>query len=51
VRFRQVRRGTFEHLEDPEKSLRADKTVRNLNLNTFGALRTIILKEIKKDFR
>ena len=51
ARFRQVRRGAFSNLEEPEKGLRCDKTVRNLNLHTFSGLRTLVLKQIMKLFR
>jgi len=38
-------------MEDPKKSLRYDKTIRNLNIYTLRDLRTLILKAIMKDFR
>jgi len=49
--MRQVRRGTFAHLEDPDKGLRYDNIVRNLNLHTFTELRGLNLKAIMKCFR
>lgn len=50
IKFVQVRRGIFVHLEDPEKGLRADPTVRHLKMSTFPDLRTIILKRINNEF-
>ena len=49
--MRQVRRGTFAHLEDPDKGLRYDKIVRNLNIYTFTELRGLNLKAIMRCFR
>lgn len=39
-KFSIVRKGYFAHVEEPEKVLRQDKNVRNLNLDTFSELRT-----------
>jgi hypothetical protein len=49
-RFRVIRTGRFEYIEDPEIALRSDQNVRNMNLQTFVELRTMLMKVISKKF-
>lgn len=49
-RFRVVRTGRFEYIDQPEIALRSDQNVRNMNMQTFVELRTILMKVISKQF-
>ena len=49
-RFRVVRSGRFEFIEEPEIALRSDQNVRNMNMQTFVELRTVLMKVISKQF-
>ena len=51
IKLTFIRKGTFEGLDNPKKALKHCASIRNINLDTFLEMRTLMIKMISNDFR